>query len=74
MFTLYTLFEFVHVMAVIVWLGGLTTIALITTRLGRERDPSAQAAMARQSAFLGQSVIGPSAVSSTWRCWCRLWR
>ena len=61
MFTLYTLFKFVHVMAVIVWLGGLTTISLITARLGREQEPAAQAAMARQSAFLGQSVIGPSA-------------
>ncbi|MGH2826158.1 MAG: DUF2269 family protein [Actinomycetota bacterium] len=61
MFTVYTLFKFVHVMAVIMWLGGLMTISLITARLGREQDPSAQAAMARQSAFLGQIVIGPSA-------------
>lgn len=61
MVTIYTLFKFVHVLAVIVWVGGLTTISLITARLGREQDPSAQAAMARQSAFLGQSVIGPSA-------------
>lgn len=61
MFTIYTLFKFVHVLAVIVWVGGLTTIALITARLGREQDRSAQAAMSRQTAFLGQIVIGPSA-------------
>ena len=61
MFTIYTLFKFLHVAAVIVWVGGLVTISLITARLGREQDRAAMAAMSRQSAFFGQTIIGPSA-------------
>ena len=61
MFTIYTLFKFLHVATVIVWLGGLTTITIITARLGREQDRAAMGAMSRQSAFFGKAIIGPSA-------------
>lgn len=60
-FTIYTLFKFLHVAAVIVWVGGLTTITIINARLGREQDRAAMGALSRQSAFFGQTIIGPSA-------------
>ncbi|MFN8592587.1 MAG: DUF2269 family protein [Thermomicrobiales bacterium] len=58
--SLYLLLEFVHVSAVIVWLGGFVTLALLNARLARSGETAAQAAMARQSERFGRTVIGPA--------------
>lgn len=58
---LYTLFKFLHVAAVIVWLGGLVAISLMNARLAGEDDPTAMAVMAHASRFFGSTVVGPAA-------------
>jgi uncharacterized membrane protein len=60
MLTWYNLFKFLHVVAVIVWVGGVITLAIVNARLARERDGAAAQALARHSAFFGQRVVGPS--------------
>lgn len=61
MINLYSIFKFLHVVAVIVWLGSLFTVSVVTARVAREGNQSAMASLARQSEFLGRSVIGPAA-------------
>jgi uncharacterized membrane protein len=57
----YDLFKFIHVAAVIVWVGGVVTIFVMNARLTRAAEPQAQAALAGQSRAFGQTVMGPSA-------------
>jgi uncharacterized membrane protein len=61
MVDLYLLLRFVHVVAVIVWIGGVCTLTVINARLAREPDQAVAAALMRQSAFYGAAVIGPAA-------------
>ena len=61
MFEIYTLFKFLHVAAVIVWVGGVATLSLITARLAREQDQAALLALLRQASFYGRAIIGPAA-------------
>jgi len=57
---IYTLFKFLHVVGVIVWVGGVFTLNVLGGRLARERDPAAVAALSRQATFYGRSVLGPA--------------
>lgn len=61
MINVYSIFKFLHIVAVIVWLGSLFTTSVVTARVAREGNQSAMASLARQSEFLGRSVIGPAA-------------
>jgi uncharacterized membrane protein len=58
----YAVFKFLHILAVIVWIGGVITMSLLSARVGRERDGAALRFLLRQSAFLGQMVLGPAAL------------
>jgi uncharacterized membrane protein len=58
---LYSVFKFLHVVAVIIWLGGLFTTSIVTARVAREGNQSALASLMRQSGFIGRSVLGPAA-------------
>ena len=60
MFTLYNLFKFIHIVAVIVWIGGIVTAGILNARVARTRDRAAMAALGQQSAVLGRMVLGPS--------------
>ncbi len=62
MYTTYNLFKFLHVAAVIVWVGGVVALIVIPARLAREGGMAATAALGRQAAFYGRSVVGPAAV------------
>jgi uncharacterized membrane protein len=57
---LYLLLKFVHIAAVVVWIGGLLALAVITARLARAGEGDALAAMRRQNRFFGQAVVGPA--------------
>lgn len=57
----YTLSKFVHVSAVIVWLGGQVAIAVINARLARTHDPTQMAPLTRASRFFGTAIAGPAA-------------
>jgi uncharacterized membrane protein len=61
-YTLYNLFKFMHIAAVIVWIGGMVTIGVINARVTRENDRAALSSLSRQSAFFGSAIIGPAAV------------
>jgi uncharacterized membrane protein len=61
MFSTYALFKFLHIVGAIVWIGGITILTLIYTRLTRTQERSAVAALAQVSSFAGQAIVGPAA-------------
>jgi uncharacterized membrane protein len=61
MFTLYNLFLFIHIVAVVVWLGGLTALVILDLKLAAERDAAGIVAVSRAGEFFGQAVVGPAA-------------
>jgi uncharacterized membrane protein len=61
MFSMFTLFKFLHVAAVIVWIGGVCTLTLLNLRLTGEQDRRVLAALQRQTNFFGRAVIAPAA-------------
>ena len=61
MSTLYIILKFLHVSAVIIWLGALITLAVLFARLAREREAGALQLLARQAEFVGRTLIGPAA-------------
>lgn len=61
---LYNFLKFVHVAASIVWVGGMVAIAVLNARLAREGDAAVLGSVARQSAFFGQAVMGPAALTT----------
>lgn len=62
MSTLYNILKFLHVSAVIIWLGAIITVAVLFARLAREREIGALQFLARQAEFVGRALIGPAAV------------
>jgi len=60
-FTVYNLFKFIHIVAVIVWIGGVVTAGILNARVARTGDRAAMAALGQQSAVLGRTLMGPSA-------------
>ena len=60
MFTLYNLLKFLHVLGVIVWLGGLFMMLIISGRFMRTRESGVMRAISEQGKFLGMSVFGPA--------------
>jgi uncharacterized membrane protein len=57
--TLYLILKFIHVAAVIAWIGGIVGLVVLTVRVGKEEKPEALAGLMRASVFFGQRVIGP---------------
>lgn len=57
----YTTAKFVHVTAVIVWLGGQVAIAVLNARMARAHDATQMAPLTRASRFFGTAVAGPAA-------------
>ena len=64
MFTVYNLFKFLHIVAVIIWIGGVVMVGMLNARVGRTGDRSAMAILGQQSAVLGRTLIGPAAGSA----------
>lgn len=62
--TFYIVLKFVHVAAVILWLGGVVAVGMLNARVAHERDPAALAPLARASRFFGSAVVGPSALAT----------
>jgi hypothetical protein len=58
---IYTLFKFLHIVGVIVWIGGVITAAIINALVARAEERTVLAALARESRFHGAAVLGPSA-------------
>jgi uncharacterized membrane protein len=58
--SLYLLLKFLHIAAVIIWVGGVFALAVLNARIAGLGDPAAQAVMGRQSEVFGRTVIGPA--------------
>jgi uncharacterized membrane protein len=56
----YDILKFIHVSAVVVWVGGIVALTVLNARLGRAGDRQTLAATARETAFYGRVIIGPS--------------
>jgi uncharacterized membrane protein len=61
---IYTLFKFLHVVAVIVWIGGVVTLNILGARIAREHDGPQLASLGRHAAFYGRAVLGPAAATT----------
>jgi uncharacterized membrane protein len=60
--TAYVVLKFLHIVAAIVWVGGVITLGVLQARLALVADRAVQRAMARQSGFFGMAVAGPAAL------------
>jgi uncharacterized membrane protein len=54
-------FKFLHVLAVIVWVGGVLTVNVLQVLTGKGHDRAAQASLLRLSELYGRAVIAPAA-------------
>ena len=61
MISMFTFFKFLHVAAVILWIGGVCTLTLLNLRLTSEQDRGVLAALHRQANFYRQARHGPPA-------------
>jgi uncharacterized membrane protein len=55
------LFKFLHVLFVIVWVGGVLTVNVMQVLTGRGQDRAAQESLLRLSDLYGRAVIAPAA-------------
>jgi uncharacterized membrane protein len=55
------LFKFLHVLAVIVWLGGVLTVNVLQVLVSRGGDRAEQASLLRLGDLYGRAVIAPAA-------------
>jgi len=60
----YDLFVFLHVVAVIVWLGGGVVLLVLTVCATRSRDPAHTARVIADTAWLGTRYFAPSAIAA----------
>lgn len=57
----YTLLKFLHVLSVVLWIGGVTSIGVIGWRAAKERNRALMLALLQQGMFYGQRIAGPAA-------------
>lgn len=60
----YNFFKFLHIVAIVVWIGGVVAVGVLNARFARREAASVLAAVARQSRFVGAFVIGPAALTA----------
>jgi uncharacterized membrane protein len=56
----YGVLKFLHVLAVVVWVGGVTGLSLVTWQLRTERNRDVLCALLRQATSYGQRIAGPA--------------
>ncbi len=56
----YMVLKFVHVTAVIVWVGGVVAVAALGGQLARAGDQASLQLLRRQSDFFGRRIQGPA--------------
>lgn len=57
----YALLKYIHVLSVMVWLGGLTGLVIALWRVAREKDRVLLAVFLKQTLAYAQGVAGPAA-------------
>jgi uncharacterized membrane protein len=56
----YGVLKTLHVLSVVVWVGGVTGMSIVTWRLRTERNREVLAALLRQATSFGQRIAGPA--------------
>jgi hypothetical protein len=56
----YGFLKFLHVVSVIVWVGGVAALSIVAWRMRNERDRQALTALVRQASTYGERVAGPA--------------
>jgi uncharacterized membrane protein len=56
----YGFLKFLHVLAVVVWVGGVAGLSVVTWRLKSEPNRDVLAALLRQATAYGQRIAGPA--------------
>ena len=56
----YSAFKTIHVLAVILWVGGGTYLTVLALHAERKRDPVEMTAVARQAAEVGERIFSPA--------------
>jgi uncharacterized membrane protein len=57
---MYDLFKFVHVLTVIVWIGGSVVLKILSGRISRSNDSIRMAAFGEDVEFIGSRVFAPA--------------
>jgi uncharacterized membrane protein len=57
-----SLLHFLHILSVIVWIGGVISLNVLAVRVGRGPDRAVQAALLGLSDTYGRAVIAPAGV------------
>ena len=60
MLNAYGILRLLHLLSVVVWVGGVAGLSFATWRLRNERNREVLAALLRQASFYGQRVAGPA--------------
>jgi uncharacterized membrane protein len=60
MLNAYGFLKFLHVLSVIVWVGGVAGLSVVAWRLKGERNREALIALIRQASSYGERVAGPA--------------
>ena len=60
MVNLYGTLKFLHVLSVVMWIGGVTALWMITLRLARAGDRAGVAQLLPVGMHYGQRVVGPA--------------
>jgi uncharacterized membrane protein len=60
--TLYLLLKFVHVAAIIVWVGGIFALTMLNAHATGSGNAAAQVEMGRLSEYFGRVAIGPAMI------------
>jgi uncharacterized membrane protein len=56
----YGILKFIHVLSVILWLGGITALSVFVHRATQERDSGVLPSLLTQVTSYGQKVVGPA--------------
>lgn len=57
----YSLIKFIHVLAVIIWLGGAFTLSLLNYLVAQKKDISGLISLSKYAEFMGKFIISISA-------------
>jgi uncharacterized membrane protein len=72
--TLYLLLKFVHVAAIIVWVGGIFALSLLNARAAGSGNAVTQVEMGRLSEYFGRVAIGPAMIVAVLAGIATAWR
>ncbi|MGL4610199.1 MAG: DUF2269 family protein [Trueperaceae bacterium] len=61
MLTLYTLFKYIHIVAAIIWIGGVVTLSIFNVRIACLSNLQALQVLVKEGNVYGRMIVGPAA-------------